>query len=121
MTPHADRACSGRMSTAPSSGRKVIQVSSVEVVGWSMEFLPDDVLDDDEDDGAAERAEEVALDVAGLDAAQLLAAVPGERGEAVDRAVDDLLVDELVDVRDRAAEDAHEIHQAVDQVLVDPV
>src|SRR5438105_6426322 len=118
--PVARSQSTGRISAAPASGRKVIEVSSQEVIRWSIR-LPDDVLDDDEGDGAAESAVEVGLDVAGLDAPQGATAVPGERGEAVHRAVDDVLVDGRVDVGDGAAEDAHEVDEPVDQVLVQPV
>src|SRR5260221_5921230 len=133
MTPAERRPRTARISTAPPSGRKVIQESSAEVVGWSMS-LPEsqeladsvgevglDVEQDDEGDAAAQRAEEVALNVAGLQAAELLAAVPGKRAEPVDGAVDDVLVDGRVEVGDRAGEEAHEVDQAVDEVLVDPV
>jgi len=64
--------------------------------------LPDDVLDDDEDDGAAQRAVEVCLDCGRSGTRRRAAAVPSEVGEPVDRAVHQILVDGRVDVRDGA-------------------
>src|ERR1700737_2054968 len=75
--PLERRPRTGRIRAAPISGRNVIQVSSEEVVGWSM-GLSDDVLDDHERDGAPEGAVEVGLDVAGLHAPHRAPAVPDE-------------------------------------------
>src|SRR5579859_7705732 len=97
MRPAPRASSTGRMSAAPASGRNVIQVSMVEVVGWSM-GLSDHVLNDDEGNGAAQSAVEVRSDVAGLQPAHGLAAVPGQARDAVDRAVHQVLVDGRVDV-----------------------
>src|SRR5471032_3590516 len=107
MSPAPRASRSGRMAAAPASGRNVIQVSSVEVVGWSM-GLSDHVLNDDEGNGAAQSAVEVRGDVARLQASQRFAAVPGQPRDAIDRSVDDVLVDGAVDVSHGLAERSEE-------------
>src|ERR1700682_1554938 len=92
---------------------------------WSdgpfMKSSPDHVLDDDEDDGSAERAVEVRLDVARLQAPQGAAAGPRQPREPVDGTVTDQLVEGVVEIGPRAAEPPHEVDEAVDDVLVEPV
>src|SRR5258708_976604 len=112
------------MTTPPAIGRNVIHESSVLVVGWSMWAkapLSDHVLHDDEDQRAAERAEEIGVDLSALDLAKPAAAAHGQVGEAVDRAVDQVLVDGAVDIGHAAAQPTHEVDESVDEVLVDPI
>src|SRR5205814_4689948 len=109
------------ISSAPAIGRNTAAVSAQ----WSKPFMS---LLGKRDEGCAEhdqRAEEdrrVLLDAAGLGLAEDDAAFLRGIADAVDGAVDHLLVDEVVDEAGRvAAADAGAVDDPVDDVLVDPV
>src|SRR5512138_2504042 len=103
------------MSAAPTSGRKVAQLRTW-LSNMSESLLADEEVEDDDGEAAGERAVEVGLDAAGLDAPQRAAALDGGVRHRVHRAVDDVLVDGVVEVADRAADPAREVHDVVDDL-----
>src|SRR5438270_5227256 len=107
---------------APRTGTKIAPVSAQ----WSKNsiVLLGGCQDEDEAEqpGGAEEHGRVLLHASGLDIAKDAPALLGGEAGAVDDAVDNLLVDDVVDEPGHlAADEGHAVDEAVDDVLVEPV
>src|SRR3954466_126146 len=109
------------ITAAPTSGRNTPRLSTQ----WSNPFIQ--LLSEGherraEHDEGSEEEGGVLLDAPGLEHAEAGAGLLRHQPGAVHRAVDDLLVDDLVGEPGHVAgADAESVDDAVDDVLVDPV